>query len=364
MAVYYGEQLLSLIQIHGRSWFDQQTQGIWFNWTCSGFTVTFTGKTLRAKILAFGDIIPIPGGDPTVDYPCVGLVSEDGETLSHRLKCIGGPSWYNLFSGEEGTHTVRIVKLSENARGKTALLALETDGELLSVQAPQRDLSIEFVGDSITCGFGNEAPDRDSLFKTHEENGWATYGAVAARELNAEFNMISVSGIAVSSSKNSPIPMRQMDEVYEFTDVYGFERLEKDLETWDFAHHAKDIVVVNLGTNDASPIRFYTDLATADGEERYFSQGYRAFVEKIRALNGPNTLILCVLGPMDYYLYEVIEKTVETYRLESGDKNIRCFKLIGINPMTEGFGAASHPSSKTHLRVGKELASRIRDIIR
>ena len=64
MAVYSGEQLLPLIQPHGRTWFDQQSQGIWFNWTCSGFTVTFTGKTLRAKILAFGDVIPIPGAHP------------------------------------------------------------------------------------------------------------------------------------------------------------------------------------------------------------------------------------------------------------------------------------------------------------
>lgn len=363
MAVYSGEQLLPLIQPHGRTWFDQQSQGIWFNWTCSGFTVTFTGKTLRAKILAFGDVIPIPGGEPTVDYPCIGLVGEDGKTLTKRLKCMGGPSWYDLFSGEESTHTVRIVKLSENARGKAALLALETDGELVQVQAPKGQLSIEFVGDSITCGFGNEAPGRDSLFKTHEENGWDTYGAVAGRELNAEFNMVSVSGIAASTPKTSPILMHQMDQVYEFTDVYCFERLERPLETWDFAHHPKDIVVINLGTNDASPIRSYTDLATADQEERSFSQGYRELVEKVRELNGPDTWILCVLGPMDYYLYDAIEKTVETYRQESGDPKIRCFKLIGINLMTEGIGAASHPSSKTHLRVGKELAARIRSIL-
>ena len=36
---------------------------------------------------------------------------------------------------------------------------------------------MEFIGDSITCGFGNEAPHRDSLFDTGEENGWDTWAA-------------------------------------------------------------------------------------------------------------------------------------------------------------------------------------------
>lgn len=307
MALYSNEQLAPLVRTHGRTWFDAQTGGIWFNWTCAGFTITFTGKTLRARLLAFGDEVPGPPGTETpIDYPCVGVVAEDGETLSARMKCTGGPKWYELFHGEEGTHTLGLRKLSENMRGKTALLALETDGEVLPAQEREKKLTIEFVGDSITCGFGNEAPGRDSLFETSEENGWMTYGAVAARELGAEFNMISVSGISTAPGKHPFIPMKQMNEVYPFTDVYCDERLDKEPAAWDFASHHKDIVAVNLGTNDVNPVRFAKDTATADEEEAWFSVNYRAFLEKVRALNGPDTTILCTLGSMDYYLFDHI----------------------------------------------------------
>lgn len=73
----------------------------------------------------------------------MGVVAEDGETLSARMKCTGGPKWYELFHGEEGTHTLGLRKLSENMRGKTALLALETDGEVLPAQEGEKKLTIE-----------------------------------------------------------------------------------------------------------------------------------------------------------------------------------------------------------------------------
>ena len=65
MALYSNEQLVSLVRTHGRTWLDAQTGGIWFNWTCAGFTITFTGKTLRARVLAFGDeVLALPERKP------------------------------------------------------------------------------------------------------------------------------------------------------------------------------------------------------------------------------------------------------------------------------------------------------------
>lgn len=154
MTPYSAHQLSPFLHPHGRTWFDPSIGALWFNWTCSGFTITFTGKTLRAKILAIGDG---KESDGPVAYPCLGVADENGE-LSQRFRCTGGPLWYTLFSGEEGTHTLRLTKLSENQFGRTALLCLEAGGQLLPAKAPKRRLSMEFIGDSITCGFGNEAP--------------------------------------------------------------------------------------------------------------------------------------------------------------------------------------------------------------
>ena len=76
----------------------------------------------------------------------------------------------------------------------------------------------------------------------------------------------------------------------------------------------------------------------------------------VRALNGPDTLIACTLGTMDYYLWDRLRDAVEAYKRETGDEKVILFKYVAINIMTEGYGAAGHPSLKTHLRMGRELA--------
>lgn len=360
MNIYSADMLRRLVKAHGRTR-DLPGQGaIFFDWTCSGFTVTFSGKILRAKILAFGDRMPFPPDAP-VDLPVVAVVGGDGAAVSARFPLAEGENEIELFSGQDGEHTVRLVKLSENMRGKAALLSLETDGRLLPAKYAEKKLKIEFVGDSITCGFGNEAPGRDSLFRTEEENGWLTFGAVCARELDAEFNMVSVSGIATGAPKYPLFPGKNMEDVYGFTDVYCDERFGVEPERWGFSEK-NDIIVINLGTNDSARIWSYQELAKADEEAEQFSARYRAFLEMVRRSNGRDAFIVCTLGPLDYFLYDRIEQVVAEYGRDTGDKNIAVFKLIGVNLMNEGFGAVSHPSAKTQIRMGKELAARLRAI--
>ena len=122
------------------------------------------------------------------------------------MKCTGGPKWYELFNGEEGTHTLGLRKLSENMRGKTALLALETDGEVLPARRARRSSPSNLWATPSPAALATRPPTGTPCLKPAEENGWMTYGAVAARELGAEFNMISVSGIstAPASTPSSP----------------------------------------------------------------------------------------------------------------------------------------------------------------
>ena len=67
---------------------------------------------------------------------------------------------------------------------------------------------------------------------------------------------------------------------------------------------------------------------------------------------------------MDYYLYYHIKEVVDEIKAESGDQKICCFEYIPINMMFEGYGAAGHPSAKTHARMGRELANYIRKYVR
>lgn len=351
--------LLPMLRLHGRTRYQESRDALFFNWTCSGFTVRFRGTWLRGAFEAQSDRLPFPPDAPE-DFPMIATVGEDGETLRGRFLLAGGRNGLELYAGPEGIHELRIVKLSENTRGKAALLELETDGCILPVPQEAERPGIEFIGDSITCGYGNEAPGRDSPFDTREENGWISFGAVCARELKADFSLISVSGISAGAARYPFIPGKNMEDVYEFTDVYCDERCGAEPEKWPFADR-RDVVVLNLGTNDAARIWSCRELKKADEEAEQFSERYGALIRTVRRLR-PSAFILCTLGPLDYFLFDRIEKAVRDYQGESGDGRIAAFKLIGVNLITEGYGAVGHPSAKTHQRMGKELAERIREI--
>ena len=357
------KELLPLLTTHGRTLFDEDRKALFFNWTCSGFTVAFSGTRLSARMTALGDKIPpMPGfPEPPVDWPCFGVVTENGE-LENRTECREEDAPFTLWEGAPGEHSLRVVKLSENARGKLGLLELETDGEFLPAPANKRPV-VEFVGDSITCGFGNEAADNDMVFRTREENGWTSYGALAARELGCEWSMICESGIAVSRPEREIFPMHAMDEIYAFTDELFDSKRGAEPAQWDFAARRSDIVVINLGTNDATPIRFYRDASEIEPMELHFQQKYKAFLKEVRRLNGPDALIVCSLGSMDYYLYDRLLAAVNEYKEETGDGKIVPFKFVAINFLTEGYGGGAHPSSKTHARMGAQLASFLRPYV-
>ena len=58
------KEILDKLQLHGRTVFDGERGVLFFNWTCSGFTVVFAGSTLKARFTALGDKGPAFPGFP------------------------------------------------------------------------------------------------------------------------------------------------------------------------------------------------------------------------------------------------------------------------------------------------------------
>lgn len=356
------KELLPSLRIHGRTSYDEKLEALFCNWSCSGFSFGFKGREVKVKVLALSNQIPPMPNMPTPppDWPCIGLVV-DNDKLINRQE-IKENKWVTLFNSTKiEKHELRVMKVSENARGKLGILEIDVDGEIYPIN--NNKPRIEIVGDSITCGFGNEAPDSSLEFKTIEENGWDAYGALAARELGYDFSLICESGIQAIKPEHPLFEMHAMEDIYEYTDELCDVQLNKEKEKWNFKDNHNDIVVINLGTNDNNSIRFYRDFSDIDTMENWFAIRYKEFIKQIRKLNGPNTYICCSLGPMDQYLYHRIKDVVKEIKEETNDNKICCFEYVPINNILEGYGALGHPSKKTHIRMGKELANYIRKFV-
>jgi hypothetical protein len=203
---------------------------------------------------------------------------------------------YLLASGlPEGTHTIQLFKRTECEKGQTLLYGFEPDGHGKFIPAPDaRKRTMEFYGNSITCGYGIEDSSGQDSWHGCFENNYLTYAAITARHFDARYSCVSKSGIGVMVSWFPLIMPEMYDRVVETDSV----------ARWDFSKYTPDIVVINLFQNDSWLVRMPDNPefrhrfgATAPGGEQIIA-AYKNFVTAIRQ-KYPGAHIICVLGNMD-----------------------------------------------------------------
>ncbi len=245
-----------------------------------------------------------------------------------------------------GEHSLEIYKRTEGEEGRTAFngLVLAADAKLmLPPKRPKR--RIEIYGDSITSGMGNEAAINGADDLLSEKNHYWSYGAIAARELNAELHSISQSGIGIMVSW-FPFVMPQF---YDQLDAVGDNHSQ-----WDFSQWTPHVVVINLFQNDSWLIDDHHRLVPEPNDEQRV-QAYVNFVTSIRA-QYPQATIICALGSMDATATDkwpnYIRAAVADLRAK-GDERIETLFF----PFT-GYGA--HPRIPHHINNAKRLVESIR----
>ena len=356
-------QAANLLQVYGRALHDTTSDVLYTNFTCGGFRLRFTGCLLAVQFRAIPDTM-VPPGSPVEekreDWPYIGIFLDGAEIPCRKIQVYDGDTSTIFLSEEPETHEIRIIKLTENFRTCLGLTGFLTDGELLPLLEEKHDGIIEFIGDSITCGFGNATADPSHEFSAAEEDGWMSHGAIAARKLNLEPRFICVSGIAVGGN---PFPgSYSMRQLYPYTDRILQEKLgvkEAQLELYNFTAKPARYIVLNLGTNDASQIYFSPDKEKATLK---FRENYAAFVKEIRKQNGPDAVIICALGCMDYYLFDEIQKIAESICEDSGDRRLFTLKYTKMMNLGPDVGGCFHPSIHRQELMAEELVQKIRNI--
>lgn len=291
----------------------------------------------------------------------VAVFVNDEPSPRKRFPLKKGLHSYDIYQSDERREvSVRIMKYSENAFGMVAISKIDIgDGEILQLKETDKKL-IEFIGDSITCGYGIEGIVEKDTFTTAQENPWEAYACLTARKLDADYELVSWSGNGIIShyveeNINEPrLDKPLMPQLYPYADLELESRLGKKSEYTVWAPERRpDIVVIHLGTNDCSFAR-----EIPERNEMYYKE-YMEFVKQLRKLH-PKAAMICMLGVMDRRLNPTLEKAVEQIKRE-GDENV--FYLdTPLQKDEDGIGADCHPSKITHEKVAKLLSSFINNL--
>ncbi len=266
--------------------------------------------------------------------------------------------------GEKADHIVRIIKTTESENGTVFLDEIAVDSDSIA-PTPAKERKIEFIGDSITCGYGLGADKASEHFTTKTEYGSRTYAYKAAQLLDADYSMVCFSGFGLVSGytangvKNeiSLLPTYYEKCGLAWEDYYGGNTAGIDSVDWDFSQYVPDLIVINLGTNDNSYVSRGADADEKAARAQEYVDAYVAFLKQVRE-NNPDSEILCTLGTMGQELWAEVEKTVETYTAETGDTKVKAMEFDNQDP-NDGYGADYHPTEVTHAKAAHQLADYI-----
>lgn len=323
---------------------------LWLALSASG--VEFTVKGTKCSVKIVGDSM-IASEDNQARFAAY----VDGERVVDEM-ITQSEVTYDVFSYEEEKEvTVRLMKVSEAANSILGIDEITVTSSEDIAPTPEKELKIEFIGDSITCGYGVDDENRNHHFSTKTEDATKAYAYKTAELLDADYSLVSYSGHGIISgytTQGKKVTAQQLPNKYECFAMSsgsgsdGFIPVSVD---WDFSRFVPDIIVINLGTNDNS--------YTGKDEElmKEYSDSYTKFIKKVRK-NNADAHIICALGVMGAELYDAMCTAAENYIAETGDTNVSTLRLSSQDGST-GFAADWHPTAATHDIAASELADYI-----
>ncbi|MBN2281515.1 MAG: hypothetical protein JXQ65_13115 [Candidatus Marinimicrobia bacterium] len=267
----------------------------------------------------------------------------DGK-LVDTLHVARGLKTYVLAKGlENRAHEIELFKRTEEMFGKTRFCGFIVDegSSLIPIQN-KRSRLIEYIGDSITCGYGNEG-GLDQTFGPDTENHFMTYAAITSRQFNARHLAVCKSGIGIYRNYDGPVE-GSPDNMAQF---YPRIFLWDPKPEYDFAE-TPDLVCINLGTNDFS---------TQGGDPICFRDNYLRLIDTLQT-RYDNPDIVCLLGPMlsDEALATVrhLLQNIVADANKEGQGRVSFFEM---SPQTgdRGMGTDYHPTVAQHQKNALEL---------
>jgi lysophospholipase L1-like esterase len=286
------------------------------------------------------------------------LISAKGEMHSYVVIEVNG-NYFGRFRVERDSvnhisitlpkhknNVIGLYKATEASNG--AILFYGVESSNISSAKIKTSASIEFIGNSITCGFGADTKDIHCGTGTwyDQHNAYLAYGPLVARRLNAKYTLSSVSGMGMYRNWNDEDTAPVMGDVYATTNLDGNKE-----HLWNFSDKEKpDLVSICLGTNDLSKGDGQKKRKPFDAEK--FTGKYIDFVNEIFK-HYPKASLALLTSPMisgdnNKVLLDCLQK------IKAHFDNRHTVAIFQFKPMKPN-GCDSHPDLKDHKAMADQL---------
>ena len=231
----------------------------------------------------------------------------------------------------EGAHTIKLIKVTGYTLANAELISVTLDGSISDTAPANKDLFIEFVGDSISCGWGviggyaGAYTDQDITM---------AYPYLVAQALGADMSDVALSGKGIILGGNLSI-----------TNGYKYASVNRQgVVEYAFARKA-DVVVINADTNDAY----------RSTDALVYMEALEAFVSYVREKN-PDAHIILVCNMMKENYNDIIGALVK--KLGGAEEGYYYYKA---EPTADVH--SNHPSAEEHAAYAEVLTAMIREIL-
>lgn len=275
------------------------------------------------------------------------VLEVDGQYKGRFIVKPGNEQKFSVESKDNKIHVVTIYKATEAANGTIFFDGTKTKNIVpTSIQTKKK---IEFIGDSITCGMGNDLSipcHTNHWFDQH--NAYLAYGPVLSRKLGVDFLLSSISGNGMYRNWNS-----ENSEETVLPDVYNNLYQNKDNSKPFSTDFQPNLVSICLGTND---------LSDGDGKkprlpfnkEKYISNCIN-FIKNIYK-RYPKTRVVLLNSPMvsgekNTLLVSCLKEVIAAFKDDKTHKPIALFEFKEMKPK----GCDYHPDSEDHKVIAAQM---------
>jgi lysophospholipase L1-like esterase len=231
---------------------------------------------------------------------------------------------------EAGDHTICVLKQTEAMNAICSFTKLNMVGHLSTEREPaNRDLYIEFLGDSITCGYGNLcASNAENPGNAYNQDGTQSFAFLTAQALNADFSMVSCSGVGITNGYRP----------FTFDSFFAKHSYFRDQTTAYTPSRIPDLAVINLGTNDRTKGTDTAQYQTDVGE----------LIDQVRAKYGADVPIVWITNMMNDAYYPQLLSAING----KGGASAGLYLALLNNNRDGGNG---HPNLAAHQLASEKL---------